>query len=76
MSHDHTSVIEIQTLLKLKVGERTHEALDKLLTEPVSPLWIQPSIDQLFSHAEAEHFRNTTSGETSRNSSGQGLKNF
>jgi hypothetical protein len=76
MSHDHTSLIEIQTLLKLKVGERTHEALDKLLTEPVSSLWIQPSIDQLFSHAEAEHFRNTTSGETSRSSSGQGLKNF
>ena len=62
MSHDHTSLIELQTLLKLKVGVSTHEARDKLLTNPVTPLWIQPLIDQLSSHAEAAHGRRTTSG--------------
>ena len=43
---EHTSLIELQTLLKLKVGVCTHETLDKVLTEPVCPLGVDPTLDR------------------------------
>ena len=33
-----TSLIHLQTLFQLQVGVSAHETLDKLLTEPVSPV--------------------------------------
>jgi hypothetical protein len=43
---EHTSLIELQTVLKLKVGVCTHETLDKVLTEPASPLGVDPTLDR------------------------------
>ncbi len=43
---DHTNLIDLQTVLKLKVGECTHETLDKVLTESVSPLGVDPTLDR------------------------------
>jgi hypothetical protein len=33
-----TGLIQLQTLIQLQVGVSVHETLDKLLTEPVSPV--------------------------------------
>ncbi len=35
---EQTVLIHLQTLFQLQVGVSVHEALDKLLTEPVSPV--------------------------------------
>jgi hypothetical protein len=39
-------LIELQTVLKLKVGVCTHETLNKVLTDPVSPLGEDPTLDR------------------------------
>ena len=72
MSHwwwEHTRLIEVQTpVLKLKVGVtrcvRTRRSTRSwpILFLLLASEWIQPSIDQLCSHAEAEQGRNTTLG--------------
>jgi hypothetical protein len=36
----------VKTVLKLKVGVYAHEKLDKVLTEPVSPLRVDPTLDR------------------------------
>ena len=38
--------IELQTVIKLKVGVCTYETLNKVLTEPVSPLGVDPTLDR------------------------------
>ena len=43
---EHTSLIELQTVIKLKVGVCTHETFDKVLTEPVSLLGVDPTLDR------------------------------
>ena len=35
---EQTGLIHLQTLFQLQVGVSAHETLDKLLTEPVSPV--------------------------------------
>ena len=35
---EQTGLIHLQTLFQLQVGMSAHETLDKLLTEPVSPV--------------------------------------
>ena len=35
---EQTGLIHLQTLVQLQVGMSAHETLDKLLTEPVSPV--------------------------------------
>jgi hypothetical protein len=74
---EHASLIELQTVLKLKVGVCTHEMLNKVLTEPVSPLGVDPTLDrsrvELCSHVEAEQGRSTTL-RANHMRSGQGLK--
>ena len=35
---EQTGLIHLQTLFQLQVGVSVHETLDKLLTEPVSPV--------------------------------------
>jgi hypothetical protein len=43
---EHVSLIELQTVIKMKVGVCTHETLDKVLTESVSPLGVDPTLDR------------------------------
>ncbi len=35
---EQTGLIHLQTLFQLQVGVSTHETLDKLMTDPVSPV--------------------------------------
>jgi hypothetical protein len=74
---EHTSLIELQTVLKLKVATVCVRTRRSTRSWPILFLlleWIQPSIDQLCSHVEAEHCRSTTL-RASHLSSDQGLKN-
>ncbi len=43
---EHVILIELQTVLKLKVGVCTHETLNKVLTELVSPLGVDATLDR------------------------------
>ena len=43
---EHTSLIEFQTLIKAKLGVSTHESLDKILTESVFPIRVDPILDR------------------------------
>jgi hypothetical protein len=43
---EQTGLIHLQTLFQLQVGVSAHETLDKLLTESVSPVWVDPTLDR------------------------------
>jgi hypothetical protein len=49
--------------LKMKIGVCTHETLDKVLTESVSPLGVDPTLDQpmLTYRTRINHTKNSSS---------------
>jgi hypothetical protein len=43
---EQTGLIHLQTLFQLQVGVSANETLDKILTEPFFPVWVDPTLDR------------------------------
>ena len=58
-----TGLIEFQTMFELEGGVCAHETLDKLLTEPVSSLRVDPTVDVVLERLGTTVFRESTHPE-------------